>query len=292
MCKNNAVFNDYYTRLKNLAINMFEWTNLPPSVDERFLELTLFEQGYCLFFYDEDLAFNESTGYIALTCTFGSPLNVYRIPTQYRAYSVNGYNRSFDITNSVLVFNNYLRMPTSFTVDLFAKRLYEIERSIDVNVKTQKTPVLIRSSEEQRLVLQNLYMQYDGNEPFIFGDKSLDINGISAINTGAPYVADKLTLLKHQVWNEALTFLGIRNSNTDKKERLITDEVIDNNGDTDASRFVMLDARRQAADQINRMFGLNIGVRFRDGFNVSRETSEGDETIEQVYNGTTMDYRE
>lgn len=278
---NNKTYIDYYNRLMELALNVFEWENLPPSVDERFLELTLYEMGYCLYFNDEII------GNLALTCTIGGQLDVYRIPVLRRAYAVNGYNKMCSTKDSVLIFNNYLHTPTQLTIELFARRLYEIERAIDVNVKAQKTPTLILSSEQQRLTMQNLYMQYDGNEPFIFGDKNMDIEGIKSLKTDAPFVADKLEILKHQIWNEALTFCGIENSNQDKKERLVSDEVGSNYGNIEAQRNVMLNVRKQACKKINAMFGTNIDVHFRSNLatmvnvdNVSRETLEESEVEE------------
>lgn len=275
---NNKTYSDYYNRLMELALNVFEWENLPPSVDERFIELTLYEMGYCLYFNDEII------GNLALTCTIGGQLDVYRIPLLRRAYAVNGYNKMCSAKDSVLIFNNYLHTPTQSTIELFARRLYEIERAIDINVKAQKTPTLILSSEQQRLTMKNLYMQYDGNEPFIFGDKNLDIEGIKSLKTDAPFVADKLEILKHQVWNEALTFCGIENSNQDKKERLVSDEVGSNYGNIEAQRNVMLNARKQAVKKINSMFGTNIDVHFRSNLatmvnadNVSRETLDNEE---------------
>ena len=287
---NNQTYIDYYQRLMEFAINMFEWRNLPPTVDERFLELTLYEKGYCLYFND------EVVGNLALTCTIGGMLDVYRIPTERRAFAVNGYNKICTSQDSVLIFNNYLHTPTILTIELFARRLYEIERTIDVNVKAQKTPTLVLASEQQRLTMKNLYMQYDGNEPFIFGDKDMEFDGLKCLKTDAPYVADKLQVLKHQIWNEALTFCGIENSNQDKKERLVADEVGSNYGNIEAQRNVMLNARRQAADKINRMFGTNIEVGFRSSLNtivnsenVSRETFEEVDEDESLYNASQMD---
>ena len=287
---NNQTYIDYYQRLMEFAINMFEWRNLPPTVDERFLELTLYEKGYCLYFND------EVVGNLALTCTIGGMLDVYRIPTERRAFAVNGYNKICTSQDSVLIFNNYLHTPTILTIELFARRLYEIERTIDVNVKAQKTPTLVLASEQQRLTMKNLYMQYDGNEPFIFGDKDMEFDGIKCLKTDAPYVADKLQVLKHQIWNEALTFCGIENSNQDKKERLVADEVGSNYGNIEAQRNVMLNARRQAADKINRMFGTNIEVGFRSSLNtmvnsenVSRKTIEEVGEDESLYDASQMD---
>ena len=270
---NNKTYIDYYNRLMELALNVFEWENLPTSIDERFIELTLYEMGYCLYFNDEII------GNLALTCTIGGKLDVYRMPLLRRAYAVNGYNKMCSAKDSVLIFNNYLHTPTQLTIELFARRLYEIERAIDVNVKAQKTPTLILSNEQQRLTMKNLYMQYDGNEPFIFGDKNMDIEGIKSLKTDAPFVADKLESLKHQIWNEALTFCGIENTNQDKKERLVSNEVGGNYGNIEAQRNVMLNARKQAVKQINEMFGTNIDVHFRSNLatlvnanNVSHET--------------------
>jgi hypothetical protein len=274
---NNRTYLQYYYRLLELAINMYEWKNLPPSVDERFLELTLFSDGMAVFFRDEVL------GELCLQCMIGGQLDVYRIPIERTAYATNGYQARLDETNSVIIFNNYTHTNSMLDVEMYARRLYEIERTIDVNVKAQKTPLIIRATENQRLTIKNLYMQYDGNEPFIFGDKNLDMDGIKVLKTDAPYVADKLNILKRQIWNEALTYLGIENSNTEKKERLVSDEVTTNLGGVEAQRFCRLNARRQAAKKINEMFGLNISVDFRqETQTVTRDEKDGETTETEV----------
>lgn len=256
--RNNRTFQDYFYRLMELAINMFEWEGLPDTVDERFLELTLCEYGFAVYFNEPDI------GDLALTCAIYGPLDVYRIPIKRRAYAVNGFQRELTSADSVLVFNNYLHMPSVESILLYATRLTEIERTIEVNVHAQKTPVTILCDEAQRLTMEQVYKKYSGNEPVIIGTKAFDLNSVTVLKTDAPYVADKLSILKRQIWNEALTLFGISNSNTEKKERLVTDEITSNLGAVEAQRFVMLNARRQAAKQINRMFGTNISVNFRE----------------------------
>lgn len=255
---NNATYSQYYNRLFELAINMYEWKNLPDSVDERFLELTLFTKGMAVFFRDEVM------GELALNCTIDGRLDVYGIPINRRAFAVNGYQKKLTVNDSVIIYNNYTHTSSMLDIEMYARRLYEIERTIDVNVKAQKTPTLIKGTEAQMLTLKNLYMQYEGNEPFIYGDKSLDLSGIDVLNTNAPYVADKLNILKRQIWNEALTYLGIENSNTEKKERLVSEEVTTNLGGVEAQRYCRLNSRRKAAESINKMFNLNIQVDFRE----------------------------
>ena len=258
--RNNRTYQQYYNRLTELALSMFEWKNLPKTVDPRFLEMCLFSDGMSVFFEDEEL------GFLALQCMIGGHLNVYRIPTERRAYASNGYNRQLDNTNSVIIFNNFLHTNSMLDIEMFSLRLYNLDRAIDVNANAQKTPVLITCTENERLTLVNLYNQYDGNEPVIYGNKNLDPNALKVLKTDAPYVADKLYELKTQIWNEALTYLGISNINVVKKERMITDEVTRNMGGTVASRYSRLESRRQACEKINEMFGLNITVDYREDF--------------------------
>lgn len=273
---NNRTYLQYYNRLLELAINMYEWKNLPDTVDERFLELTLFSDGMAVFFQDDG-----GLGYLCLQCMISGELDVYRIPIDRTAYATNGYQMRLNNQNSVIIFNNYTHTNSILDIEMYARRLYEIERTIDINVKAQKTPVLIRATENQRLTMKNLYMQYDGNEPFIFGDKQLDMDGIKILKTDAPYVADKLNILKRQIWNEALTYLGIENSNTEKRERLVSDEITSNLGGVAAQRFCRLNARRKSAEQINKMFGLNIQVDFREEVKTMFHDNNEDDTEEK-----------
>lgn len=264
---NQATYLQYYNRLTELAISMFEWKNLPSSIDERFLELTLFSDGMAVFFKDDVL------DYLCLQCMIGGNLDVYRVPKYRKAYATNGYNNSLSENDSVIIFNNMLRTNSMLDIQMFSQRLANLDRAIDVNANAQKTPVLIQCDENQRLTMRNLYMQYDGNEPFIFGDKSLNTNGLKVLKTDAPYVADKLYQLKIQYWNEALTYLGISNSNIQKKERMIQDEVQINQGGVIANRYPRLEARRQACKKINEMFGTNISVDYREDYQIFDDES-------------------
>lgn len=258
---NNVTYMQYFNRLTELAISMFEWENLPPTVDPRYLELRLFQNGCVVYFNDEVI------GNLCLDCLANGNFDVYGNPVLRRAYSsYNNYQKDLNENDSVIIWNNYLRNNSVVDIKMFAKKLYLLDRIIDVNANAQKTPILVQGTEKQRLTLLNLYKEFDGNAPFIFGDKNLDLNALKCLNTGAPYVADKLYQLKTMIWNEALTYLGISNINIQKKERLITDEVTRNQGGTIASRYSRLQARREAVDKINAMFGTNIRVDYREDF--------------------------
>lgn len=269
LAMNNYTYMQYAYRLMELSISMFEWKNLPEGIDERFLEMVLFTDGHAVFFKDDELG-----DYLALQCLINGKLNVYRIPIKRRAFAVNGYQKQLTDKDSVIIFNNMLHTNSWLDVKMFAKRLYNLDRIIDVNANAQKTPILIKGNEQQRLTLTNLYKEYDGNAPVIFADKSLDMNALQVLSTQAPYVADKIYQLKTQIWNEALTYLGISNVSFQKRERMVSDEVTRSQGGTVASRYSRLNARRQACEQINKMFGLNIECDFREDYQFSEEVMD------------------
>lgn len=258
--RNSASYVRYFNRLTELSTSMFEWKNLPDTIDERFLELTLFGDGFAVFFKDEEI------GYLALRCMIGGTLDLYQIPTLRTAYASNGYTRELTPENSVIIWNNYLHCNSMLDVRYYSDILYELDQAIRVNAKAQKTPIFLQCEESQRLTLKNLYMKYDGNQPFIFGDKNLNPNALKVLKTDAPYVCDKLYQLKTQYWNEALTYLGISNLNIQKKERLVADEVVRNLGGTIASRYSRLEMRRKACEEINRMFGTDMYCDYREDY--------------------------
>lgn len=271
---NGATYVQYYNRLMELSMSMFKWNNLPDTVDERYLELGLFSSG-CMVFFKDDVI-----GELALNMTYQGGFDIYGEPTKRRAYSrYNQFQTTLNKDNSVIIWNNMLRTNSALDVQMFAYRLYNLDRIVDINTNAQKTPVLITCDEKQKLTMKNLYMQYEGNYPVIFGDNNLDIKNLSVLKTDAPFVSDKIYDLKVKIWNEALTYLGISNINTTKKERMITDEVIRNQGGTIASRYSRLESRRRAVKKINKMFGLNITVDYREDFqstDIENDTLGGD----------------
>lgn len=278
---NKLTYKQYLDRLTELSISMFEWKGLPSSVDPRYLELHLFETG-CMVYFDDDVL-----GNLCLDCISTGRLGVYGDPVLRRAYSgYNNYQKMLKESNSVIIWNNYLHTNSILDIKMFAKRLYNLDRIIDINANAQKTPVLVQGTEKQRMTLINLYKEFEGNAPFIFGDKNLDLNALKVLQTGAPYVCDKLYQLKTQIWNEALTYLGISNINIQKKERLITDEVTRNQGGTIASRYSRLESRRQGVKKINDMFGTNIEVNYREDFQQVDNDTIPDEAGADTIGGT------
>ena len=291
---NSETYFDYVERFKKICLSMFEWVNLPESMNARYLEECLYYKGQAALLKD------ELYGFINTQCASNGYLNIYGLPTSLNCYSyqynsIRNLYTGLDGTEDkdcILVMNNWERIPTASTIELFCQRLAEAEMTAQVNIKAQKTPVLIVVDENQRLMMENLYAQYDGNKPFIFGDKNQVGDGVvKSISTGADFIADKIMEYKKQIWNEALQFLGINTLQTEKKERLITDEASSNNELINLNLQSMLIPRQEACKQFNKLFGLEgsdkeISVRLRsDLYNIIKN----EESVITDYNKNGID---
>lgn len=257
---NDLTYTDFYYRLMLLAKARFEWCGLPEEIDEKWIEKILYSEGRCIFYHDKTL------GYMVTSCTDSGTFNPYDEPTSLTPVATNYISEAKENNvDCVLIRNNDEMIPTFMTVRLYATRLTDIQRTQDVNINAQKTPVLIVGSEKQKNTLKQVYVKWSGNEPVIMGDKSLDTNLLKTLNTQAPIVFDKLQIQKHGIWNECMTFLGVNNANMDKRERLVDDEVQANNQQIELSAHVMLKSRQKACELINKMFpDLNVSVKLRD----------------------------
>lgn len=279
---NNRLDNDLYlARLVELSASMFDWTGLPETCDVRTLELALMGNGRAVFFKDDALDM-----YMTLPVNVStSGYDVYGQPLQFTARSMyNNYQCQLTQDTGVMIYNNYLRTPSVMQLLEFANRLGKIDNIININVNAQKTPILILADESKRLTMKNLYMKYDGNQPFIFGDKNLSINDFTVLKTDAPYVAADLYELKTQIFNEALTYLGISNVSYQKKERLVTDEVTRNMGGTIAARYNRLNERQKACEKINNMFGLNVWCEYKEDFDPRLIMDDTDNMLDTMNN--------
>jgi hypothetical protein len=267
---NIDTYNMYFTQLKNMAISLFEWEGLPDTINERFLEETLFENGHVAFVQD------PVYGYLGLPSNLSGTVNMYGEPIQIRAVSFD-YSKEFDVgKDAIIIYHNNIKQPTINVARLYAQRLYEVERTTDTNIKLQKFPLIVMCNEQQRLTMKNLLMQYEGNEPIIFAHKTLDLDSVKTIETGAPFIADKLINYKHNLWNECMMKLGIANFNQQKKERLVEAETNANSDQVEAFRNGMLTMRKKACEQINKLFNLNVSVKFR----IEQEGKEDGEILD------------
>lgn len=258
MQRNNNTYLDYYDRLKLLATSLFEYEGLDDAFGfgaSRFLENALFEKGRASFIKDNEM------GLMVTNVNPSDKLNIYNLPTRVNCWSI-GYNKDYALDDVVYCMNNEMQKPTSATIELFAYRLYDVQRTMEVNLNAQRTPVLIEGDDKSILTLQNAYMQYSGNNPVLFGNKNYDLqNKVNVLKTEAPYLLDKLALYKHEIWNECMTFLGINNANTDKNQVVLTPEINANNELVDYYLNCFYSTRERAINEVNEKFCTNIKIK-------------------------------
>lgn len=276
---NDATYVDYMNRMKKIALSMFEWVNLPKSMNQRYLEMCLYYNGQAALLYDEDY------GFINTQAVDAGYINIYGLPTKVNCFSYR-FNKERELyvpdtdlppeEDCILVMNNYERVPTASTIGLFALRLAEAQRTADINIKAQRTPVLIPTDQKQYFSLKKMYEEYDGNTPAIFPDKNLiGPDALKALKTDAPFIANDIMDYKREIWNEFLTFLGVSNL-SEKRERLISSEVDSNNELINLNLQSYLNPRKEACELFNEKFGLSgeraISVRVRsDLYNLIKQ---------------------
>lgn len=276
---NNQTYIDYLERMKKICLSMFEWVNLPESMNARFLEMCLYYNGQGALLYSDDY------GYINTMASDGGYINIYGLPTEVMCYSYRFNERRSLYTvdtgeekgkECILVMNNYERIPTSVSISLFAYRLAEAQRTVDVNIKSLRTPILITTDQKQYFTLKKMYEEYDGNTPAIFADKNLiSPDALKAIKTDAPVLLDDIMAYKREIWNEFLTTMGLQNL-SEKKERLISNEVDSNNEVINMNLQALLIPRKEACRQFNEKYGLSgdkaIDVKVRsDLYNIVKQ---------------------
>lgn len=242
----NVSYAVYYSKLKNLACTMFKWKNLPKTVNERFLEDCLFRYGYAVFF-------EADMGLMALQATLEG-VNFYDEPVNIRPISPVTTFPRIPFNNCVLIRNTPDMYPTIITTLKYTQELYDIDMARDVNIKAQKTPILILTDLKQKQTVQSIYQKYNGNTPVIFGNRdAYDPNSFRVLKTDAPFVAGQLQDIKTTIYNEYLSILGIGITEF-KRERSITAESEQYTVQANALANIGLSQRKAACEKINTLF--------------------------------------
>lgn len=284
-----AIIERMYLRLlAELASNRFKWINMPESVDIRFMETVMFYHGLAVFYKDSD--FDKFFALKGVSTTF---VNMMDNPTAFTVIGNNFFSKTLGAYNPakdyepgeaeqkcVPIWSNYLRMPDWDIVRMYASRLAEMDRTIEINAKNARRTKVIITSDNTRLSVVNINRQVDEGQSAIQvqADGPLgDMQFLQAVDLNIDVDAiEKLHIVRTRMWNECMGLMGINNANQDKKERLVSSEVDANDDQTSMMRYVNLNARRQAATQINKIWNLNISVEYHTDEPVSQlEIGEG-----------------
>lgn len=272
----------YQRILSELAISRFKWKGLPPSIDERFLELTLHTNGLIVFYFDADY-----DRFLALRGTGVGKWNMYDNPTRFQVVGNDMVHKQLNAKECVPIWSNYLRHPDVSITDVYAHRLAEADRTIDINLLNERHPWIVSVNKNERLSLQAAFRAVQEGQPVIWGTDNFTpdelAKKLNVFNVGQDREATlNVMTARMRLWNDCMTLLGIENTNTDKRERMIVDEVNANAGQVMAARNVSMIARQEAARQINRLWsGLNVQVEWNTAAEVAglpniTDTGSGD----------------
>ena len=253
---NDLTYRTLFDKFKLVCVNEWEWSGLPEGILERHIETLLFSKGFACFFKDPNMDL------MCLECDPTGHVNVHGDPLAYRVHGFN-YQRVVQADNCVIIRNNKLALPTEPFVIKEVNRMAEAERTMDVNIKACKTPVIFACDDKDVLTFKRIFQQVDGNVPAIFADRGLNLESIQAFQTGVKFMGNEIMDYKRSVESDLLTFLGQNNTPVDKKERLITDEAEANDQLIESFADLQLQARQEACEAINAMFGTSISVKRR-----------------------------
>ena len=273
---NSAIdrYDDIFNHLMNLAINRFTWGNLPLGLTSEQLEKLLIEKGVLM-------GYKSKYGLVILPCFGENKINIYGLPTHYRTMSVNGIMEDLvDIKDGVLLKNNPTSTGDYNLISNYATLLNDIQMTQDVNLFQQNIPKIIITENGSELTAKNIINKLRQFKLFIFARKSItsQIKVEDVLDTSSPYLLDKLTDFEKEKYNQILTRLGINNANTDKKERLITDEVNANNDLINVNLDLMFDVRKKFTEEFNSKFGTNVTVEKRE-VNLNDDRANDDNSL-------------
>lgn len=248
----------FFNQIMNLFINRFKWEGLPPEIEPFYIERVLFFDGLGSFIYDDVVNMFAFTK-VNLSGTY----DIYNIPTDRWAYANNGYLKEYGKTNSVIVWDSATAYPYCNSAMMYAEEMANVWRTRSINMFAQRTPVALASSDDEKVSYQVLGDEYANYVPIIKISDTLNLKNLQAISLSAPYVVDKLEDELTVLWSRVLTDLGYESNPSEKRERLISEEVAGNNGQTEAFRNIGLSLRQRAITACNKLFGWNASVTFR-----------------------------
>ena len=258
---NYKTYLNYRDKMLSLAMNVFQFKGLNNFIDMALVNKTLLMNGSIAFFLD------DVTGdLLAMPYTSLGSLDYYGRPTRIQPIPYFGtYKRVLNRNEFVIMYDNNSHIPLYPQLTQSAERMALIKRGIDINVSQQMTNRFWKTSEENEKTLKAILNQVDSNVETIVTYDNFELDETQQVLNPAPFVADKLNNCKKEEWAEFLEVIGISETQINKKERNITDEIMFSMGGTIASRFNRYESRRKAVEEIKEKFNIDIEVSFYDG---------------------------
>ena len=245
----NRMYTMYRNQILSLALTRFEWHNLPPTCNARFLEWTLLTQGQATISFPK----SQPGTFYSTQVAWNSAPNLYDNPSAWESIGNNGWRFGAGPTQGVVVWDNLLRAPILDAIDLMARELTDLSRTEQINRLHQKTPYLITGPQDKKIDLTNLWKQIAGGEPAVIGTDGLSQIEVKAISTEVPFLASEIDAALQNCWTRIYQLLGI-DSLPFKQERQVEDEIISQQTPSSVQALGFLAARREACEVLNSRF--------------------------------------
>lgn len=264
-CRNTALV-EYYTRyLFQKVISVFEFEGLPEEWADNYFKYVLFGYGVIAVIY------TDKYGVICQDCGL-SGFDVFYQPT--RCIIANPHLpglKEFKIHENCEIiklqpdYGSVMDLVTTYA-DLMALALETTGANL---LNSKLSYVFFAENKTAAESFKKLYDRVASGEPMAVIDKNLLLEDgtpawqIFTQNVGQNYITDRLLNDMKTLEDQFNTVIGVPNANTQKRERMITDEVNANNVDTQCRVNLWLETMNKDIMQVNKMFGTDIKVKYR-----------------------------
>ena len=264
----DLALNNFIDNMLIKCNQMFIYKNLPDSVPKRVLEKMLMENGYCIFTKHNDK-------FVILNGGLGGELNEYYEYTQ--CIVSNPYlklEKTFNLGADCVLIRNDCRMCGLIPLlSKYAVLCGDCEMSINMLTNTLRTQVILSAGDNKTKESADLFIKrlIDGEFSTIGENGFLDGVKVHNITTNANYIQQFVELnqyLKASAYNE----IGLDANFNMKRERLTVNEVELNTSILIPMADDMLEQRKIAVAEINKMYGLNIEVDLSSVWKMQKET--------------------
>ena len=264
-CRNTALV-EFYTRyLLQKVISVFEFSGLPETWADNYFKYVLFGEGVIA------VINTDRYGVICQNCGLSGYNVFYQPTTVIVANPLLPGLREFTVGENCQIiklqpnYSGVMDLVTTYA-DLMALALETTGANL---LNSKLSYVFFADNKTAAESFKKLYDKLASGEPMAVIDKNLLKEDGSVAwqmftqNVGANYVTGELLNDMKTIEDQFNTIVGIPNANTQKRERMITDEVNANNVDTQSRVNLWLETMQKDIDKVNNMFGLNIAVKYR-----------------------------
>lgn len=263
--KNKVSYLTYFNMFLNILLDMFEWEGLPETIPARFLEMILHSKGEV--FVGRA---SENDPLVAAIGSLSGEIDDYSLGTECVAVTPNQSlegKRNIDIAYGI---NNKTATPDTMLYWL-SHMLAENDRSMElVSLYARLLPIPKVNDEKDKQMFDELINKLIDGDPKAFASRNalqvaLEANGSETFNITDPRQVDKLQYLSRfadDIIKRFYNFYGQPLQTQNKAAQSISDELHGMDSVSFILPLQMLQCRQALADNINKIFGLDVSVRF------------------------------